>query len=82
MKTKLLRKIRRKYEVLEVVKPEGKLEKRYFGIGFVFKLTGGMGDEYFPAKEIALDRILRLTRSCYGKRISGEYRKVWHNKNI
>ena len=80
MKTKLLRKIRRKYDVLEVVRPEGNLESGYFNLGCVYKLTGGWISSYFKTRQQALDQVLEEVKLEYKPRLKGEYRKVWYNK--
>ena len=84
MKTKLLRKIRRKYEVLEVVKPEGYFEVKYFDMGLVFKITGDSSFNYYSTKQIALDRLIQIVKRDYPKdrQKKGIYRKVWYNKNV
>ena len=84
MKTKLLRKIRRKYEVMEVVKPEGYFEVGYFNMGLVYKLTGGLTPSYFKTMQQALDRMLEEVKLEYKPRLKGEYIKVWYNnhKNV
>ena len=82
MKTKLLRKIRRKYEVLEVVRPEGWDDVCAFIRNKRFKVTGFYSDRYCHTKQEALDYILRELRLEYNPRMEGEYRKVWYNKNV
>ena len=86
MKTKLLRKIRRKYEVLEVVKPKDLYDRKMYDKGLRFKVNVYyVFNEYYATRQDAIDGILHWVRVNWYDKIKGsksEYRKVWYNKNV
>lgn len=82
MKTRLLRKVRRKYEILEVINPKDTYERRMVLKGLRYKVrVCYILHEYYASKEDAMNCILSWVISDWGEIIKGSkarYEKVWH----
>ena len=68
MKTKLLRKVRKRYSIYEYQGGKSPFQLRYFGISL----------RDFETKQQALNAILVLTEEYFHRKTKKKSRKVWY----